>query len=92
MALQARLTITGRVQGVGYRDWAMATGQRLGLTGWVRNRRDGTVEILAAGESAAIERLIAACREGPPGAAVRSVQAEPAQDEGAMDFEQRATL
>ena len=38
MALQARLAITGRVQGVGYRDWAVATGQRLGLSGWVRNR------------------------------------------------------
>ena len=37
MALQARLAITGRVQGVGYRDWAVATGQRLGLSGWVRN-------------------------------------------------------
>ena len=44
MPLQARLTIVGRVQGVGYRDWAIATGRRLGLTGWVRNRRDGAVE------------------------------------------------
>ncbi len=50
MALQARLTITGRVQGVGYRDWAMATGQRLGLAGWVRNRRDGAVEALIVGD------------------------------------------
>ena len=42
MALQARLTITGRVQGVGYRDWTITTAHRLGLTGWVRNRVDGT--------------------------------------------------
>jgi acylphosphatase len=87
-----RIVVEGRVQGVGFRWWTVGQAHALGLTGWVRNRRDGTVEILAAGESAAIERLIAACREGPPGAAVRSVQAEPAQDEGVMDFEQRATL
>ena len=50
MALQARLTISGRVQGVGYRDWALTTGLRLGLTGWVRNRTDGSVEALIVGD------------------------------------------
>ena len=50
MALQARLTISGRVQGVGYRDWTITTAQRLGLTGWVRNRMDGAVEALIVGD------------------------------------------
>ena len=65
MPLQARLTITGRVQGVGYRHWAMTTGRRLGITGWVRNRTDGSVEALIVGDDAAIGAMIDACRRGP---------------------------
>ena len=57
MALQARLTITGRVQGVGYRDWAITTAMRLGLTGWVRTRADGAVEVIC--DPAAYEELSA---------------------------------
>ena len=77
MALQARLTISGRVQGVGYRDWALATGLRLGLTGWVRNRTDGSVEALIVGEESAIGHMIAACRRGPPMAKVDEIDVEP---------------
>ena len=77
MALQARLTITGRVQGVGYRDWAMKTGQRLGLSGWVRNRSDGSVEALIAGEETAVGTMIEACRRGPVLARVEAVDVEP---------------
>ena len=77
MALQARLIITGRVQGVGYRDWAIATGQRLGLDGWVRNRRDGSVEALIVGEDSAVGEMIAACRRGPAMARVDAVDVEP---------------
>ncbi len=77
MALQARLTITGRVQGVGYRDWAIAIGQRLGLTGWVRNRRDGAVEALIVGDEAAVGRMIDACRNGPALARVDEIDVEP---------------
>ncbi len=77
MALQARLTITGRVQGVGYRDWAIDTGQRLGLTGWVRNRRDGAVEALIVGDEAAVGRMIEACRRGPPLARVDEIDVDP---------------
>ena len=73
MALQARLAITGRVQGVGYRDWAVATGQRLGLSGWVRNRTDGSVEALVVGEDEAVGKMIEACRRGPRHAAVEAV-------------------
>lgn len=77
MALQARLTITGRVQGVGYRDWAIATGRRLGLAGWVRNRADGSVEALIVGEEAAVGRMIEACRRGPSMARVDEIDVEP---------------
>ena len=77
MALQARLVITGRVQGVGYRDWAMATAQRLGLKGWVRNRVDGSVEALVVGEDDAVGKMIEACRRGPTLAKVDAVDVEP---------------
>jgi acylphosphatase len=77
MALQARLAITGRVQGVGYRDWAVATGQRLGLSGWVRNRADGSVEALIGGDDDAVGRMIEACRCGPTLARVDAVDVEP---------------
>jgi acylphosphatase len=77
MALQARLAITGRVQGVGYRDWAVATGQRLGLSGWVRNRTDGSVEALVVGDDEAVSRMIEACRRGPTLARVDAVDVEP---------------
>ena len=77
MALQARLTISGRVQGVGYRDWAIRTGQRLGLTGWVRNRSDGAVEALVVGDEDAVGQMIEACRRGPSLARVDEIDVEP---------------
>jgi acylphosphatase len=77
MALQARLTISGRVQGVGYRDWAIDTGLRLGLTGWVRNRRDGAVEALIVGDENAVGQMIEACRRGPSAARVDEIDVEP---------------
>ena len=77
MALQARLAISGRVQGVGYRDWAVAMGQRLGLSGWVRNRTDGSVEALVVGDDEAVGKMIEACRTGPRLARVDAVDVEP---------------
>jgi acylphosphatase len=77
MALQARLIVTGRVQGVGYRDWVVEAAERLTLTGWVRNRVDGTVEAVIVGEDAAVGRMIEACRRGPPAARVDAVDIEP---------------
>lgn len=90
------LTISGRVQGVWYRGWTVARAAELGLDGWVRNRRDGTVEALVAGPTEAVERLIADCRQGPPSARVTEVRARPAADGGLADpgpggFHQRAT-
>lgn len=77
MALQVHLAIKGRVQGVGYRDWAMAMGHRLGLTGWVRNRSDGSVEALIVGDETAVGTMIEACRRGPPMARVDAIDIEP---------------
>jgi acylphosphatase len=77
MALQARLLVTGRVQGVGYRDWLVETAERLALTGWVRNRVDGSVEAVIVGEDDAVGRMIDACRRGPWAARVDAVDVEP---------------
>ncbi|MBV8407073.1 MAG: acylphosphatase [Alphaproteobacteria bacterium] len=77
MALQARLVVTGRVQGVGYRDWVMERAERLGLSGWVRNRIDGSVEAVIVGEDDAVGRMVEACRRGPPAARVDAVDVEP---------------
>lgn len=87
----ARLRITGRVQGVGYRAWAMRQASALGLRGWVRNRRDGSVEALVIGADDAVERMIEACRDGPFGARVADVAAAEADDDGAQGFSARET-
>ncbi|MBI3154875.1 MAG: acylphosphatase [Burkholderiales bacterium] len=85
------LLIRGRVQGVGYR-WAMAEqAQQLGLSGWVRNRRDGTVEAVAAGPPDALMHLLRWARRGPPAARVSEVLATPATGEF-VGFEQRPTV
>jgi acylphosphatase len=86
-----QLTIRGRVQGVGYRWWALRAARRLGLDGWVRNRFDGSVEILAIGPDAAIEALIAACRKGPDAATVSSIEQVEAEDDGAAGFDEMPT-
>jgi acylphosphatase len=81
-----RLTITGKVQGVGYRMWATGTAVGLGLRGWVRNRRDGSVEALATGAPDAVAALVEACRQGPRGACVSEVTVAPAEDDGSRGF------
>jgi acylphosphatase len=87
-----RLAITGRVQGVGYRMWAERTANQLGLRGWVRNRSDGSVELIAIGGDEAIARLIDACRQGPRAAIVTAVAIEDAEDDGNTGFSARPTV
>ena len=71
---RVNLRIRGRVQGVYYRASTQREARALGLTGWVRNRPDGSVEALAEGPRPALERLIAWCEEGPPAARVTDVE------------------
>lgn len=90
--IAANLRIEGRVQGVGYRWWVIAEAERLGLAGWARNRMDGSVEVLALGEPAAVDALAAACAHGPSAARVAAVRRTPAEDDGSLDFHQRPTV
>lgn len=69
-----RLRISGRVQGVSYRYWTVGEATKRGLNGWVRNRRDGSVEAMVSGPIAAVEDLIEVCRQGPSAARVTDVE------------------
>ena len=87
----ARLRITGRVQGVGYRLWATRTATSLGLRGWVRNRRDGTVEALVTGPSEQVAAMIEACWRGPYGGRVTDVTTVADEDDGSLGFTELPT-
>ena len=73
MRIARRYLVSGRVQGVGFRYFTHVAAMRAGVGGWVRNNPDGTVEIAAAGEPDALQRLEEAIRQGPPGARVDQV-------------------
>lgn len=88
----ARLVVTGMVQGVGYRAWAVREARMLGVRGWVRNRRDGSVELLLIGADDALETMIAACRDGPHLAEVDTLARAEAEDDGSMAFTQAPTV
>ncbi len=75
-AITVHLSITGRVQGVGYRESMRAVAEALQVNGWVRNRRDESVEAVVQGREEDVERLVAWCHNGPPGAYVRFVKAD----------------
>jgi acylphosphatase len=86
-----RVRIYGHVQGVWYRGWAVDTARGRGLAGWVRNRKDGSVEAVFAGHAATVEEMIEACRQGPPLARVDAVERADTPDEGWMGFAQLPT-
>jgi len=67
------MVVTGLVQGVGFRAWLRDRATDTGVAGWVRNRSDGAVECLLAGDAEAVRALVERCRIGPPGAAVAAV-------------------
>ncbi len=94
--VRARVVVVGRVQGVFYRDSTRRTARQLGVTGWVRNRADGSVEAYFVGSPADVEKMIAKCRVGPPAAHVDDVvretqKTEPLEDLGATEFRQLPT-
>jgi acylphosphatase len=69
-----RVLISGRVQGVGYRAWTVATANKLGIKGWVRNLSSGQVEALFSGEEPAVGAMIEACKKGPSASRVDKIE------------------
>jgi len=86
-----RLHILGQVQGVWFRGWTVREARAHGLRGWVRNRLDGSVEVLLIGPPHQVRDMVAACREGPPMARVEAVEEHPGEDDGSVGFRQRPT-
>ncbi len=74
--IRVRVVVKGRVQGVFFRDGCRSEARAAGVTGFVRNRHDGSVEAELEGPEAAVERVVAWCRTGPPRARVESVEVE----------------
>ena len=83
--------VHGRVQGVGYHAWTVDTASRHGLTGWVRNLRDGTVEALLCGADGAVAAMLADMESGPSAAKVERVAAQASDEAPPAGFEQRST-
>jgi len=86
-----RIVISGRVQGVGFRDFVERQARKRGVRGWVRNRRDGTVEALFIGDEPALRDMEASCRRGPSLAVVSRLDRFDATDDGSDGFEARPT-
>lgn len=95
--MTCRYFVSGRVQGVGYRHWAVQRARALSLVGWVRNRRDGRVEVVAYGEKETLDTLERDLSGGPPAADVTGVEIAPVTPEEAelaaraTGFEQTST-
>jgi acylphosphatase len=87
-----RVRISGRVQGVGYRYWTERVAGEVGLSGWVRNRRDGTVEAVFSGPPEAVAEMLERCRDGPSAARVTSIDVVEEDAEPPPGFEMLATL
>ena len=87
--IRRRVVVTGRVQGVFFRDSTRREARRRGVAGWVTNRADGSVEAVFEGEPDAVERLVAFCREGPRGARVEWVDVSAEELEALSGFEAR---
>jgi len=83
-----RVVIYGKVQGVWYRAWTVEQAHHRRLSGWVRNRRDGTVEAVFAGDPEAVEGMIEACRTGPKHARVTEIERFPSPPPTASGFRQ----
>ena len=92
MTIARHLRVHGRVQGVWYRGWTVETARSLGLSGWVRNRLDGTVEAFVQGDDVEVERFIDLAHGGSPGARVTEVKVTPQEpDATCREFRQAPT-
>ena len=87
-----QVRIEGRVQGVWYRGWTVQQASRRGLNGWVRNRRDGSVEAVFSGPPDQVEDMLRACQDGPPSARVTRVDATPCPPPDEVGFHQVGTM
>ena len=87
-----RVVISGQVQGVWYRGWTVKSARALDLCGWVRNRRDGTVEAVFGGPEPAVEIMLARCHSGPPAARINSVSVAAWDGETGTGFYQLPTI
>ena len=88
----ARARIRGKVQGVWYRAWTNEEARELSIDGWVRNRKDGSVEAVFAGRAEDVDRMLALCRSGPPLARVDAVEVAEEATAPEAGFEQRPTV
>ena len=82
----------GRVQGVGYRAFVEHQALSRGVEGWVRNRRDGTVEAVFAGDPASVETMIAACKAGPRGSRVDKIEQRDAVEDDLLALRRQAEI
>jgi len=87
-----RVVIKGQVQGVFYRNWTVENATQLGLKGWVRNKRDGTVEALFSGNPDVVQEMEQRCRRGPPAAVVTGLEVSPSSDDPGSRFERKQTV
>ena len=84
-----RVVVSGRVQGVFFRDTARRRAESAGVAGWISNRPDGAVEAVFEGDPVAVEELVEFCRRGPSRAEIASVEVEEEEPEGLSGFEVR---
>ncbi|ATP19554.1 acylphosphatase [Sphingobium yanoikuyae] len=91
LVIARHLMILGQVQGVFYRNWTVETARSLGLTGWVRNRMDGSVEALVQGEADMVDHFVTLAQDGPPAAKVARIEAANAPVEALNGFEKKPT-
>lgn len=86
-----RVRIEGQVQGVWFRNWTVTEATQRRLAGWVRNRRDGSVEAMFAGAAESVDSMVAACWHGPPRARVVALRADSALPPATTDFRELPT-
>ena len=87
-----QVIISGRVQGVGFRAWTRSNARKLALCGWVRNRRDGTVEAVFSGKTEAVDTMIHACKDGPLASRVMGIEVKDWPELLAGSFEEKETV